>query len=64
MQAIIADEHESDLVLTRKLAAIDVLAHMDDQAIPARATLIDLLPLADSQRDSERWLALGAAKAI
>lgn len=64
MLAILADEDESDLVLNRKMAAIDVLARIGQQAKPAFATLIDLLPLVGSDRDIERWLALRAARAI
>ena len=64
MLAILADEDDSDLVLNRKVAAIDVLAHMGQQAKPALATLYDLLPLAESERDFERRLALRAAKAV
>lgn len=61
---ILADEDDSDLVLNRKVAAIDVLAHMGEQAKPAFATLNDLLPLVESDRDSKRWLALRAARAV
>ncbi|MEZ5949125.1 MAG: hypothetical protein R3C12_07910 [Planctomycetaceae bacterium] len=64
MLAILSDETESDLVVNRKVAAIDVLAHMGQQAKPASAALIDLLPLAESDRDSDRWLGLKAARAI
>ena len=64
MRAILADEDDSDLVLNRKVAACEVLAHMGPQAKPALATLIDLLPLAESDRDSKRWLALRAARAV
>lgn len=64
MLAILADMGDSDLVLTRKMAACDVLGHMGAQAKPAFATLNDLLPLVESERDSKRWLALRAARAI
>ncbi|MEZ5945192.1 MAG: hypothetical protein R3C18_27780 [Planctomycetaceae bacterium] len=64
MLGILADEDESDLVLNRKVAAIDVLAHMGQQAKPAFAALIDLLPLVESEPDFERWLALRAARAV
>lgn len=64
MQAILADCDDSDLVLDRKAAAIDVLAHVGPQAKPALATLNDLLPLAESDRHIERWLALRSARAI
>lgn len=64
MKGIVADEHDSDLVLNRKVAAIDVLAHMGPQAKPALATLNDLLPLVESDRDSDRWLGLKAARAV
>lgn len=64
MLAILSDEDDSDLVLNRKMAAIDVLAQMGPQAKPALATLNDLLPLAESDRDSSRWLALRAARAV
>ena len=64
MRAILADEDDSDLVFNRKVAACEVLAHMGPQAKPALATLIDLLPLAESDRDSKRWLALRAARAV
>jgi hypothetical protein len=64
MLAILADEGDSDLVLTRQIAAIGVLAHMGPMAQPALATLTDLLPLAESDYDSKRWLALRASKAI
>lgn len=64
MLAILADEDDSDLVLNRKMAAIDLLAHTGPQAKPAFATLNDLLPLAESDRDIERWLALRAARAM
>ncbi|MCO6458169.1 MAG: hypothetical protein J5I93_22925 [Pirellulaceae bacterium] len=63
MLAILADEDDSDLALTRKMAACDVLGHMGVRANPA-AALYDLLTLADSDRDVERWLALRAAKAV
>lgn len=45
------------------MAAIDLLAHMGVQAKPAFATLIDLLPLVESDRDSDKLLALRAARA-
>lgn len=64
MLGILADEDDSDLVLNRKVAAIDVLSHMGQQAKPALATLNDLLPLAESDRDNDRWLALRAARAV
>ena len=64
MLAILADEDDSDLVLTRKVAAIDVLAHIGPKAKPAFAALIDLLPLAELDRDNDRLLALRAARAI
>lgn len=64
MLAILADEDDSDLVLNRKVAAIDVLAQMGPQAKPAFAMLNDLLPLAESDRYNKRWLALRAARAI
>lgn len=64
MLGILADEDDSDLVLTRKMAACDVLAHMGQQAKLALATLIDLLPLVESDRDIERWLSLRAARAV
>lgn len=64
MQSILDDGDDSELVLTRKVAAIDVLAHMGPQSKTALATLNDLLPLAESDRDDKRWLALRAAKAI
>jgi hypothetical protein len=64
MLGILADENESDLVINRKVAAIDVLAHMGQQAKHASATLNDLLPLVESDRDSNRWLALRAARAM
>lgn len=64
MLAILADMDDSDHVLTRKVAAIDVLAHMGPQAKPAFAILNDLLPLAESDRDIEQWLALRAARAV
>jgi len=64
MLGILADEDDSDLVINRKVVAIDVLAHMGPQAKPALTTLIDLLPLVESDRDSKRWLALRAARAI
>jgi hypothetical protein len=63
MQAILADEDDSDLVFTRKMAACDVLGHMGVRANPA-AALYDLLTLTDSSRDVERWLALRAARAV
>ncbi len=64
MLTILTDEDDCDLVLNRKVAAIDVLAHMGPQAKPALTTLIDLLPLVVSDRDNNRWLALRAARAI
>lgn len=64
MLGIVADKDESDLVLNRKMAAIDVLAHLGEQAKPAFAILSDLLPLAESDRDIERWLSLRAARAL
>ncbi len=64
MLGILSDEDESDLVLNRKVAAIDLLAHTGPQAKPAFATLNDLLPLVESDRDSKRWLALRAARAV
>lgn len=64
MLAILADMGDSELVLTRKMAACDVLGHMGQQADASLTTLNDLLPLAESERDFERWLALRAAKAI
>ena len=64
MLAILADEDDSDLVLNRKTAAIDVLAHIGPKAKSALATLNDLLPLVESDRDIERWLGLKAARAI
>jgi len=64
MLAILSDETESDLVVNRKVAAIDVLAHMGQQAKLALATLIDLLPLVESDRDNDRWMALRAARAV
>ena len=64
MLGILSDEDDSDLVLTRKMAACDVLAHMGQQAKLALATLIDLLPLVESDRDNDRWLALRAARAM
>jgi len=64
MLGILADEDDSDLVLNRKVVAIDVLAHIGPQAKPALASLNDLLPLVESDRDIERWLALRAARAV
>lgn len=64
MLGILADMYDSDLVLKRKVAASDVLAHMGPQAKPALATLNDLLPLVESECDSNRWLALRAARAV
>lgn len=64
MLGIVADEDKSDLVLNRKVAAIDVLAHMGAPAKPTLAILNDLLPLVESDRDSKRWLALRAARAV
>lgn len=64
MRVILADIDDSDLVISRKAAALAVLAHMGQQAKPAFAALIDLLPLAESDRDIERWLALRAARAV
>lgn len=64
MKTILADEDDSDHVRNRKVAAIDVLAHTGPQAKPAFATLNDLLPLVESDRDSKRWLALRAARAV
>jgi hypothetical protein len=37
---------------------------MGPQAKPALASLNDLLPLVESDRDIERWLGLKAARAI
>lgn len=64
MLAILTDEDDSDLVRNRKVAAIEVLAHIGPKAKPAFAILNDLLPLVESERDSERWLALRAARAV
>lgn len=64
MLAILALDDDSDLVLTRKMAACDVLGRMDEGSKFAVAKLNDLLPLVESDRDFERWLALRAAKAI
>jgi hypothetical protein len=64
MRSILGDMDDSDLVLNRRVAAIDVLAHMGPQAKPALATLNDLLPFVESERDFERWLALRAARAM
>lgn len=64
MLSIIADEDDSDLVLTRKMAACDVLGHMGQQAETSLPTLNDLLPLAESKHDFKRWLALRAARAV
>lgn len=64
MRFILGDMDDSDLVLTRKMAACDVLAHMGQQAKLALATLSDLLPLVESDRDIERWLALRAVRAM
>ncbi|MCB9871483.1 MAG: hypothetical protein H6837_16625 [Planctomycetes bacterium] len=64
MLGILSDEDDSDLVLNRRVAACDVLAHIGQQAKPAFATLNDLLPLVESDRDIERWLALRAARAV
>ena len=64
MLFILADEDDSDLVLTRKMAACDVLGHMRQQAETSLTTLYDLLSIVESDRDFERWLALRAAKAI
>jgi hypothetical protein len=64
MLGILAEKDDSNLVLNRRVAAIDVLAHIGPKAKPALATLIDLLPLAESYRDFYRWLALRAARAI
>lgn len=64
MLGILADEDDSDLVINRKVAAIDLLAHTGPQAKPAFATLNDLLPLVESDRDIERWLSLRAARAV
>lgn len=64
MLGILADEDDSDLVLNQKVVAIDVLAHIGPQAKPALASLNDLLPLVESDRDIERWLALRAARAV
>lgn len=62
--SILADNHDSDLTLTRKMAACDVLGHMGQQAESSLPTLYDLLPLAESKHDFKRWLAVRAAKAI
>jgi len=64
MLGIVADKDESDLVLNRKVAAIDLLAHIGPKAKSALATLNALLSLAESDRDVERWLALQAARAV
>lgn len=64
MLGILDDKDNSDLVMSRKVAAIDVLAQMGPQAKPAFATLNDLLPLVESDRDNDRWLALRAARAV
>lgn len=64
MLGILADDDDSDLVLNRKVAACDVLSHMGQQAKPASAALIDLLPLVGSDRDNDKWLALRAARAM
>ncbi|MEW4454533.1 hypothetical protein AB1L30_17790 [Bremerella sp. JC817] len=64
MRSILADMDDSEPVLNRKVAAIDVLAHMGPQAKPAFATLNGLLPLMESDRDIERSLALRAARAM
>jgi len=64
MQVILADEDDSDLALNRKVAACDVLAHIGPKAKPALAILNDLLPLVESDWDSDRWLALRAARAV
>lgn len=64
MLSILADENDSDLVISRKVAAIDLLAHMGVQAKPALAILNDLLPIAESKHDFKRWLALRAARAL
>lgn len=64
MLAILADDDETYLVLNRKVAACDVLAHIGPQAKPALATLNDLMPLAESDRDNDRWLVLRAARAV
>lgn len=64
MLSILAVENDSDLVLNRKVAACDVLAHIGPKAKPAFATLNDLLPLVESDSDFERWLALRAARAV
>lgn len=62
--SILADEGDSDLVLTRKMAACDVLGHIGQQAESSLPALYDLLPLSESKHDFKRWLALRAAKAI
>lgn len=62
--SILADKGDSELVLTRKIAACDVLGHMSQQAEASLTTLYDLLPLAETERDFERWLALRAVRAI
>lgn len=41
-----------------------MLAHMGPQAKPALATLNDLLPLVESNRDGDRLLALRTARAV
>lgn len=64
MLGILSDEDDSELVLNRKMAAIDVFAHIGPKAKPAFAMLNDLLPLVESDRDIERWLALRAARAM
>lgn len=51
MQGILADEDDSELALNRKVAAFAVLSHMGAQAKPVLATMIALLPLAESERN-------------
>lgn len=61
---ILAAEEDDDVTLVKKMAACDVLASMNERASAAIPVLVDLLPLDESDRDFERWLALRAARAI